>query len=239
MNLTEFLRRREALARAEKPFRGTCWTCRQVAQFCFCPSLRPIDTDVHFVILIHPIEVRRRIATGRMAHLCLKNSTLIEGIDFSDRPEVRAFTEDPANRCVVLYPDRRSLSLSRLTPGERTALTAGDRRLVIFVIDGTWATAGRMRKSRGLIDLPTVSFDPGRPSRFRVRLQPAPECLSTIEAIHQTLEVLCVDPAARAHDHLIEVFDQMVEAQVRFIEERRARGQLHLRERPKGSGCKF
>ena len=233
MNLAEYLKRRAELDALEKRPRAVCWNCRQIQTYCVCPAVRAFATDVHFVILIHPIEVRRRIATGRLAHLCLENSTLIEGIDFSDDARVRAFTADSGNRCVALYPGRDSINLSRLNHEGRRELVAGAKRLVIFVIDGTWATAGRMRRSRGLIDLPTVSFNPDRQSRFRVRKQPAPECLSTIEAIHHTLDLLSDDEGPRPHDNLLEVFDRMVEAQLGFIEERRAQGLLFLRERVK------
>jgi DTW domain-containing protein YfiP len=50
-----------------------------------------------------------------------------------------------------------------------------------------------------------------------VRKQPAPEFLSTIEAIHQTID-LFAEGGSREHDNLLTVFDQMVEFQLRFTE---------------------
>jgi DTW domain-containing protein YfiP len=183
----------------------------------------PVALDVHFVILIHPLEVKRRVATGRMAHLCLSESTLIEGFDFSGNARVGGFVADPRNHCVVLYPGPRSVNLSRLSDEGRVALTPPGRRLVVFVIDGTWNTAGRMIRNEHLGGLPTLSFDPGEPSRFRVRKQPKPECLSTIEAIHRTIDLLRPNDVARtrAHDNMLSVFDYLVDYQLLFENSKR------------------
>lgn len=225
MNLQGYLELREKV-RAETPQpRHVCYTCRQAGFGCFCEFVVPFDSGIHFVILIHPIEVKRRIATGRMAHLCLKGSTLIEGTEFSQNRKVREIVLDKRNHCVVLYPGRRSVNLSLLSDEGRASLVPAGKKLVVFVIDGTWNTAGRMIRSDCLRELPTISFEPGLKSRFRVRKQPAPECLSTIEAIHHTLDLLQGradnSPDVREHDNLLTVFDQMVEFQLRFTESKR------------------
>lgn len=198
--------------------RAVCYRCWQAGFGCYCESVKPFSCAVKFVILIHPIEVKRRIATGRMAHLCLRDSELIEGQEFSENARVQSILRDQSHHCVVLYPGRRSTNLSLLSNEGRTALIPPGKKLVVFVIDGTWNTAGRMIRSSGLRDLPTISFDPDTVSRFRVRKQPAPECLSTIEAIHRTIELLGVAPKAREHDNLLDVFDHMVEFQLLFTD---------------------
>ena len=71
------------------------------------------------------------------------------------------------------------------------ALDTLSKTPLILVVDGTWNTARKMlRLSRNLHSVPRICFTPVRPSRFRVRKQPHPNCYSTIEAIHQTLELL-------------------------------------------------
>lgn len=218
LKLEDYLRQREAL-RAQKPqTREMCATCRQPDFSCFCPEIRPFHSDIHFAILIHPIESRRRIATGRMSHLTLQNSSLIEGQDYRANPRVNALLQDPENDCRILYPGPLATDLGRLPPAERvTALTpAAGRRLVVFVIDGTWATARKMmRMSENLAPLPRLAFTPTRPSNFRVRKQPRPECFSTLEAIHQLLEFS--SPERPEHAGLLHVFDHMVEKQLNFI----------------------
>jgi DTW domain-containing protein YfiP len=173
--------------------------------------VKPFDPGVQFVILIHPIEARRRVATGRMAHLSLRGSILIEGIEFSGHPQIRELVSSPENHCVILYPGRNSTDLSH----EGAAFIPNGKKLVVFVIDGTWATAGRMIRSEDLRGLPSISFTPSTRSRFRVRRQPAAECLSTIEAIHRTIDLL---GTTQDHDRLLTVFDKMVEFQLGFSE---------------------
>jgi DTW domain-containing protein YfiP len=94
---------------------------------------------------------------------------------------------------------------------------------VVFVIDGTWNTVKKMlRLSPNILSLPRFCFTPPGLSNFKVRKQPAPECYSTIEAIHHTIELLGPSRgfsiAEGHHHHLLDVFGYMVQAQLRFIE---------------------
>lgn len=218
LKLEDYLRQREALKANAPRTRELCRSCRQPGFACYCPELRPFHSDIHFAILIHPIESRRRIATGRMSHLTLQNSSLIEGQDYRQNAKVNALLEDPANDCRILYPGPRATDLGAMPAEERrqTLTPAPNRRLVIFVIDGTWATARKMmRQSENLAPLPRLAFTPARPSNFRVRKQPRPECFSTLEAIHQLLEFSA--PERPEHAGLLQVFDHMVEKQLNFI----------------------
>ncbi len=216
VNLEAYLQLKKDRHTAVPRSRSVCYRCNQAGFGCYCEFVKPFAADMKFVILIHPIEVKRRIATGRMAHLCLKDSELIQGQEFSNSIRVQALTQDEKNHCVVLYPGDRSVNLTALTPNERKQLIPDGKKLVIFVIDGTWNTAGRMIRSTHLKNLPRISFDADAPSRFRVRKQPMPECLSTIEAIHKTIELY--SPETNDHDNLLDVFDQMVEFQLKFTE---------------------
>jgi DTW domain-containing protein len=129
---------------------------------------------------------------------------------------VNALVRDPSLFPVVLYPGEGSTNLSELEPGARESLFPRDKELLVFVIDGTWITARKtMQRCPNLGSLPRVCFTPDRPSRFRVRRQPRPECYSTAEAIHQAIELLGpgqgFDLTSRRHDVLLEVFERMVD----------------------------
>lgn len=202
--------------------RAFCWGCRQPSLACYCANLRPFDPGIEFVILIHKIESRRRIATGRMSHLILERSRLIEGDQFDDHPVVNELIERDDVHPVVLYPGQNSIDLSKATDQELARMTPPERRLLVFVIDGTWATARRtMRLSTRLQKQPRICFSPRRISQFKVRRQPADHCLSTLEAIHETIELLGksqgFDTDGRRHDHLLDVFSSMVERQRGFL----------------------
>ena len=199
--------------------RGLCTQCRRAPLTCYCRFVERFDPGIRFAILIHGREAQKRIATGRLAHLCLEDSVLWQGYDYSGDARVNELLNDERYHPMVLYPGEGSRNLTALSPGERKALLPEGKKPVVFVIDGTWITARKtMQRSRNLSALPRISFNPDRPSRFRVRKQPRENFFSTVEAIHETIELL--GPAAgfdvdtRGHDALLKVFDRMVEQQL-------------------------
>lgn len=201
----------------EQKFRHLCMTCLQPEFGCYCCHIRSFAAPIKFVILIHPIEFRRRIATGRMAHLSIQNSLLISGQNFSNHSQVNELLADSQYQPMVLYPGPKSLNITNITHPQRSELFQSHKIPLLFVIDGTWATAKKMMwQSENLKSLPRICFTPTQKSQFRVRKQPAPECLSTIEAIHHTLDLLQMMPS-REHDSLLFVFNKMVERQLDFI----------------------
>ena len=223
MNVESYLRKRQELSEQAPQYRKLCLTCRQPQFSCFCCFVQKFDPKIKFMILIHPIEFRRRIATGRMSHLCLKDSELIIGQNYSDNKSVNQVLQNPKNHCVILYPGQASVDLTQMSMESRLNLFPNNKQLVVFVIDGTWATARKMVfQSKNLFHLPRLCFTPPAPSNFRVRKQPAPECYSTIEAIHHTLKLLGpsqgFDLSTRHHDKLLFVFNKMVEKQLEFID---------------------
>ena len=222
MNLTDYQKNREKQLSELPHFRTLCPSCLQPDFSCYCPHIQKFNPQIEFAILIHPIEVRRRIATGRMSHLCLENSHLISGQDYTHHEQVNSLIQNPKNQCFILYPGQKSVNLSDLESEIRNELFLADKKQVVFVIDGTWATARKMiRLSRNLHTLQRICFSPTTPSTFRVRKQPASHCYSTIEAIHHVIELLgptCgFQTESRKHDRLLKVFDRMVERQLEFI----------------------
>src|SRR5690349_10530222 len=99
--------------------RERCRHCLQPDFSCYCSWLEPFSSPVEMIILTHPIEVKRRIATGRMAHLTLRNSRLIMGHDYSRNSALNEILADPGRHCVMLYPGRLSRNLSAMGPAER------------------------------------------------------------------------------------------------------------------------
>lgn len=228
MNIATYKLKRAQLALEQPKYRSICTVCAQPSFGCYCSHVSHFDPKINFVVLIHPIEVKRRIATGRMSHLCLQGSYLIKGQDYTNNALVNALIEDKDHHSVILYPGPSSINLSTLPDSEKKNLFPKDKKPRIFVIDGTWATAGKMiRQSENLRNLPRISFTPTKLSNFRVRKQPKPHCYSTIEAIHHTIDLLGESQNfkvhERAHDKLLTVFNYMVERQLHFIEESQAR----------------
>jgi DTW domain-containing protein len=198
--------------------RELCLQCLNARAICYCAELRPFRAEIEIVILQHPLERKRSIGSARMTHLSISNSRLIWGSTFSRNAVVNALIANAENHCVALYPGPASVPIERLTPGE--AWPTG-KKLVVFVIDGTWINARKMmQRSPNLMALPQICFMPGRESQYRFRKQPASYCLSTLEAVHQLLSVL--DPKTDA-SVLLRLFGQLVERQVGYAKKGKIR----------------
>jgi len=195
--------------------RVMCYRCFWPQSLCWCGSLHAMPTRTRFVFLMHPKEYKEEKAgTGRLTHLCLPNSELRMGVGFDTHEEVQALIADPGNHCVLLYPGRDALNLSK---GELTAAGLGGRRLVVFLLDATWPLARKMlRLSPSLQRLPRIMFTPTAPSRFVIKQQPQEGCLSTLEAVHELLLVLERSGLDRYErpDQLLGVFDRMQKFQI-------------------------
>ncbi len=216
MTIQQYLREKEARFIDEKSPRRYCAKCKKPLATCYCVAVQPFCSSPQFVILIHRLEARRSVATGRMAHLCLSNSLLFEGTDFTDHPGVNALISDRQNYCVVLARGNTAVDLTEIAENERRRLFPPDKRLVVFVIDGTWAQARRMRRlSRNLKGLPSVCFTPETPSRFLVRKQPEAHCCSTIEAIHTCISLVGLEPQ-QPRNNLLTAFAYMVNQQIEY-----------------------
>jgi DTW domain-containing protein YfiP len=168
--------------------REMCYRCFWPKTLCWCDRLRPMATRTKFVFLMHPKEWKeQRTGTGRLTHLCLADSELIMGVGFDADERVQGLLGDPANFPVLLYPGPQARTL----PGGLTADELGGRRLVVFLLDGTWACVRKMlRLSCSLQRLPRIMFPPTTPSRFVIKQQPVAGCLSTLEATHELLLAL-------------------------------------------------
>ena len=169
--------------------REMCWRCFWPRSLCWCPSLVPMATRTRFVILMHPKEWKReRAATGRLTRLCLTNAEIRVGIGFDGDEGLRAILADPGNRPVLLAPGSGAVDLSR---EGALPLDPGGRQLVLLLLDGTWSLARKMfRESPCLQTLPRAMFGTPPVSRFVIKQQPGPGCLSTLEAVHEALLAL-------------------------------------------------
>lgn len=196
--------------------RVLCLRCLRPQTTCYCKTVKPFRAEPQIVLLQHPAEQRNGIGTARMTHHCITNSKLIFGCQFEDNSDVNELIHEPDHHCVVLYPSKRSLNLSSKTLPEIQASFPHDKKLVVFIIDGTWYSAKKMiNHSPNLAALPHISFIPKQASEYKIRRQPAEQCVSTIEAVHQILAML--EPKLDA-SNLLDVFRGMVEKQVYYAE---------------------
>ncbi|MGB5866905.1 MAG: tRNA-uridine aminocarboxypropyltransferase [Arcobacteraceae bacterium] len=194
--------------------RQRCYSCYRPVTSCMCEHINPIETNTQFIILMHPKEFKKtKNGTGHFTHLCLPNSKIFIGIDFSDHEIINEILNDPTKNCYVLYPDEKSIKLNTQT------IQKEDKQNVIFIIDSTWPCSRKMLKcSKNINDLPKISFVHDKTSTFTIKTQPNIYCLSTIESTLCILELLDFHnieniPSSKFQTFL-QPFHKMVEYQV-------------------------
>lgn len=204
--------------------REQCYVCHRAKINCLCASIKPFSTKLHFVILMHDEEAKKqKTGTGRLSRLCLKNSELLIGTDFSADERVNALLSDPSYTPFVLYPGPKAFNFQTLG---KDMLPPG-KTLLIFVIDGTWRTAkSLLRKSPNVSALPRISFAHSYLSQFKIKKQPMEHCVSTIEAIYylcQEAEAAGYEDCKAQKEVLLAVFNKMVDIQLRYSKEHHKR----------------
>jgi DTW domain-containing protein YfiP len=197
-----------------------CLRCFRRIRTCLCEHVKPFHTQSRFTLLIHPMEFKKeRTGTGRISHLVLENSALIDGVNFDEDKRWESEVNDPHFTPVILYPGPGAVNLSEIQTKEELP-GMGSKPLKIIVIDGTWPCAKKMMKlTTSLHHLPRVSFTNTRKSDFVIKHQPDELCLSTIESIHQVLielKRLGAEVPETPVNNLTDIFGKMVERQVQI-----------------------
>ncbi len=199
--------------------RPTCPRCLRPTAFCVCGPLRPIAASTRVLLLQHPREARLAICSAWLTRLALANAELHRGVGFEDEGRVREMASMPG--AALLYPGEDAVPAASL---------AGRPPPVLVVIDGTWLQAEKMLAANPRLSaLPRVSVASERPSGYRdLRREPAPHCLSTIEAVACALGAFERDPGR--FEPMRAAFQLMVEKQLACSRDGR-RSPRHRRSR--------
>ncbi len=138
------------------------------------------------VLLQHPREARLAICSARLTRIALVNAELHRGFRFAGNERVEALLGEPGT--ALLYPGPDAVPA-----GER----AGDPPAHLVVVDGTWLQAEKMLAANpALAALPRLAVVGGDVSGYgALRREPAPHCLSTVDAVSLALGALERDPA--------------------------------------------
>jgi DTW domain-containing protein YfiP len=180
-----------------------------------------VETRTRVLILQHPRERDVAIGTARMASLCLPNSELAIGADWSESARLKAALSDPERPAVLLYPGEGAIDVTANPP-------AGP--VTLIVVDGTWRQARNLVKHNPAIAaLPKYAFTPPAPSNYRIRKEPDEAYVSTIEALFYVLGALEGDPAR--FEALLVPFRAMVDTQIECEARARHLGSRHRKFR--------
>lgn len=206
------------------PKLNLCLHCRRRILTCVCDKLKPFDTQSRFIILMHPMEFKKeKVGTGRFSHLILKNSEILVDINFDENSRLTDILNDETYETFLLYPGFETIDL-----GTDVLKRSLKKKAQFIVIDGTWPCAKKMMKlSTCLHHIPRVSFSSDRQSEFKVKHQPLPGCLSTVESIHQVLHDLNrmkLESTNGAEENLMDVFRYTVQQQIELASDPERQG---------------
>jgi DTW domain-containing protein YfiP len=181
----------------------------------------PVDNRLFVLILQHPQERREALATAAATVAALRRARLVAGLSWPNLSRLLGRRSDPKRWGVLYLGSARPASLGQgreiiLLGRDGKALADPDAILRglegIVLIDGSWKEAKTLWwRNPWLLKLHRLVVNPPRPARLgRLRREPRPEALSTIEAAALVLRHLEAGPAAA--DTLLAVLDRLMKA---------------------------
>lgn len=166
-----------------------CDRCLFQRRVCLCPVIPTVPTQTRIVIVRHHLERWRSSNSGRLAHLALPNSEIIDHGGLAG-PAVLPSLAD----AWLLFPEGAPIERVERPPGQ------------LVVLDATWSQARRMfRKISALRGLPILRLPDDAMPVARLRESPGIGRVSTIEAIARALRLLEGEAAAAPLEALFAV----------------------------------
>lgn len=181
--------------------RTICQHCLRPPRVCYCHTLTSISNEWPVYILQHPREASHAIGTARIAQLSLKNcQTVIATTPEEDKDFAEKIRQ---TRPWLVYPGEQSQPVAEV--GQQAI------RPLLF-LDGSWRKTRRMlHESTLLANLPRISM-PMPVSRYKIRKEPVPEAVSTVEAISEVLATL--EQNNKKYQPLLSTMDWMIAQQI-------------------------
>jgi len=176
-----------------------CPRCLYPLRTCVCAAIPALRPRTRIVILRHYSEAHRASNSGRLAHLALAGSVLVDhgaplGGTAAPIPDLTG--------AWLLFPEGEPRDTAPVPPPAQ-----------LVVLDATWAQARRMyRKIGELRGLPILRLPDAPMPAERMRASPGPGRVSTIEAIARALRLLEGDDLATPLERLFGVAVQHARA---------------------------
>jgi len=171
-----------------------CERCFLQQRVCLCAEIPTVATRTRVVIVRHHLEQHRSSNSGRLAHLALPNSEIVDhgGVHGGIRGPAKLGSLDGA---WLLFPEGEPCTRAPDPPPRQ-----------LIVLDATWSQARRMyRKIDQLRGLPILRLPEGWRASARMREAPSPDRVSTIEAIAGALRLLEGDDKAAPLETLFQL----------------------------------
>lgn len=216
-----------------------CYKCFRPKEFCLCSFSTPqIESGIKFIFLMHPKEAKRqRTGTGRLAHICLADSEILQGLEFSENARLRELLKNKKFFPVLMYPGNDSWNVNDENfaklflpknceeyQNEKKFKLCEQKILMPIIIDATWFCSRKIiEHNKFLLALPKLSFAKNYSSIFTFKHEPRPECVSTIETcyylIKELQEAKIVSQSVNP-EPLMAIFKRLISDQLRAENER-------------------
>jgi DTW domain-containing protein YfiP len=179
---------------ADVPAVADCPHCGKPLPLCICDSVIPIESRISLLILVHPQEQDKALATARLTAMHFKNAVVKIGLSWPSLSKALGRKVDDPSRWAVLYlgsakvsdldTDAEIVAIDRkgaVEPHQRAILEDIEG---VVLLDGTWSQAKALWwRNAWMLKCQRVILGPKRPSRYgELRREPRRDGLSTIEA---------------------------------------------------------
>ena len=181
--------------------RPLCQQCLRPPRVCYCHTITNIGNRWPVYILQHPKETSHAIGTARIAQLSLQHcQTVIAEVPEDNQLFAEQITQ---TQPLLVYPGKQSQPVIEL---DKQAIQP------LLFLDGSWRKTRRMlHESDLLANLPKITM-PMPVSRYKIRKEPIPEAVSTVEAIAEVLSTLEGDK--KKYQPLLNSMDWMISQQI-------------------------
>ena len=183
-----------------------CPRCGKPLPLCICDSIAPIANKIFLLILQHPQEQDRALATARVTALHFKNAMVKIGLSWPSLQKILGRDVDP-QRWAILYlgsakadelaSDQEIVVLDRA--GKAEEYQRGILKTIegVIVLDGTWSQAKALWwRNAWMLKCRRVILNPASPSLYgNLRREPRADGLSTLESTAILLAALELRPA--------------------------------------------
>ena len=175
-----------------------CETCHRPTVACVCDRIVSFPTERRVLVLQHPQERDVVLGSAQILEASLPKAKIVVGLSWRNLAHALGEETVDPRRWALLFPDRESegeKAASRDKSSVEPAALEG-----IVVLDGTWSKAKTLLwRNPWLIKLNRLTLAPSKPSIYgRLRAEPRPELVSTLESVAAALALCGESPEVQA-----------------------------------------